>query len=71
MGVSTKNLQVKIKASKLRGWSKTLKKDYPDQFKQLSSLDLGVDYIDEGLTAAAGAALPLSVADFMAQQEEN
>ena len=68
-GINTANLQVKIKSSQLRRWKKTLKNDYPDQFEKLSSLQMGVDYIDDGLTAAASALLPFSVAEFLAQEK--
>ena len=68
-GLNVNKLRVKINSRQLRKWKKSLKKDYPDQFKQLSSLQMGVDYTNDGLAAAAGITLPLSVHEFMTQED--
>ena len=68
-GANTRNLRVKVEMHQMRKWKGVLKNNYPDQFKEVSSLEIQVSRVTDALAGAAAVSLPLSLKEFMTSDE--
>ena len=69
-GVNTRSLRVKVEMQQMRKWKGVLKKNYPDQFSKMSSLEIQLNRTTDALAGAAAVSLPLSLKEFMSSDED-
>ncbi len=70
LGINPRDLRVKVEAQQARRWKGVLKKNYPDQFSKMSSLEIQLNRTTDVLAGAAAVSLPLSLKEFMSSDED-